>query len=47
MTTAEAIAEMMAAWEKIEADVKARMPDASPEDVYQACKTAMDAALGF
>ena len=47
MTTAQAIAEMMSAWKKIEAAMQARMPDASPEQLYQATKAAMNDALGL
>lgn len=44
-TTAEAIAEIMAAWNAIEQGVRASMPGASEDDIYLAAKAAMDAAI--
>ena len=46
MTTAQAIAEMMNAWNLIYAATQEKMPSASPEQVYQVAKSAMNSSLG-
>lgn len=45
MTTAQAIKEMMAGWMKIEAEAKKQFPNATAEELYQICKSAMNHAL--
>jgi hypothetical protein len=43
---AKAIAELMNAWNMIEARVKAAYPNASKEDVYRLTAAAMNKAVG-
>ena len=45
MTTPEAIAKMMEAWNKIEAQAKKQFPNASKEELYRITKDAMNYAL--
>ena len=45
-TTKDALVEMMAAWNKIEAKAKIEFPNATSEELYQICKSAMNYALG-
>ena len=45
ITTAEAIAEIMAAWNTIERGVRETMPGSSEDEIYEAAKAAMDAAI--
>lgn len=45
MTTPEAIAKMMEAWNKIEAQAKKQFPNASKEELYRITKSAMESAL--
>lgn len=45
MTTPEAIAKMMEAWNKIEAQAKKQFPNASKEELYRITKSAMQSAL--
>jgi len=47
MTTPEAIAKMMEAWNKIEAQAKKQFPNASKEELYRITKSAMESALKF
>lgn len=46
MTTAQAIKEMLVAWNTIEAAARIQFPNASEEELYQICKSAMKHALG-
>ena len=45
MSTPEAIAKMMEAWNKIEAQAKKQFPNASKEEIYRITKDAMNHAL--
>lgn len=45
MTDASMVAEMMAAWNKIEAAARREFPGASPERIYEIAKGAMDHAI--
>ena len=47
MTTPEAIAKMMEAWNKIEAQAKKQFPNASKEELYRITKSAFESALKF
>ena len=47
MTTVEAIKEMMAAWNTIEAKAKKQFPAATKEELYEICKGAMSHAIGI
>jgi len=47
LTTAEAIAKMMEAWNKIEAQAKKQFPNASKEELYRITKSAFESALKF
>ena len=47
LTTAEAIAKMMEAWNKIEAQAKKQFPNASKEELYRITKSAFASALKF
>jgi len=47
MTNAEAISELMAAWNKIMDAARAQFPDANDEELYQIAKGAMDHAVGI
>jgi hypothetical protein len=47
LTTAEAIAKMMEAWKKIEAQAKKQFPNASKEELYRITKSAFESALKF
>ncbi len=44
-TTLDALKEMMAGWNKIEAKAKAEFPNATKEELYNICKDAMNYAL--
>ena len=44
-TTLDALKEMMAGWNKIEAAAKIQFPNATSEELYQICKDAMNHAL--
>jgi hypothetical protein len=46
MTTAQALQEMMAAWNKIMTAAKTQFPKATEEELYQIAKGAMNHALG-
>lgn len=46
-TSAADLAEMMAAWNKIESAAKAQFPHATPEEVYEITKGAMNHSLGI
>jgi len=46
-TDAEFMAELMKAWNTIEAAAKAQFPNISNEERYQMCKGAMDHAIGL
>jgi hypothetical protein len=45
--TAKAIAEMMKAWNTIEAAARLQFPKATDAELYQICKGAMNHALGI
>lgn len=45
VTTQQAIAEMIAAWTKIESAVRNQFQSASDEEVYQITKAAMNTSL--
>ena len=45
MTTAEAIKEMMQAWDQIITAAREQYPHASEEQIYQIAKSAMNHAL--
>lgn len=47
MTTAQAIAELMAAWNKVEGIVRQLNPTWGEERVYAAVKRVIDNELGF
>lgn len=47
MTTAEAMKEMMEAWNKIMAAARQQFPKATEEELYQIAKGAMNHALGL
>ncbi len=47
LTTAEAIAKMMEAWKKIEAQAKKQFPNASKEELYRITKSEFEIALKF
>lgn len=47
MTTAEALKEMMEAWNKIMTAAREQFPTASEEELYQIAKGAMNHALGI
>jgi len=42
---ADDIAEMMNAWNKVQAAARKQFPDASEEEIYQITKDTMNAAL--
>jgi formiminotetrahydrofolate cyclodeaminase len=46
MTIAQALQEMMEAWNKIMAAAKIKFPKATDEELYQISKVAMNHALG-
>lgn len=45
--TVEAIKEAMQGWNTIEAAARKEFPNATPEELYQICKSAMNHALGI
>jgi hypothetical protein len=45
-TFAQDMAEMMQGWNKIEAAAKKQFPNATKEELFQICKSAMNHALG-
>jgi hypothetical protein len=45
MTTAQALKEMMNGWNAIEAKAKLQFPNATPDELYAICKSAMEYAL--
>lgn len=47
MSTAQAIAEMMANWTKAEAQARAQNPTATDEEIYQTVSAAMNRSLGL
>ena len=47
MTTAQAIAEMMAAWNKVEALAREQHPTATDEQIYSLTKSVMDKSLNL
>ena len=47
MTTAEALKEMMEAWNKIMAAARQQFPKVTEEELYQIAKGAMNHALGL
>lgn len=47
MTDAQLIAEMMAAWIKIEAAAREQFPSATQEEIYQIARGAMNHSLNL
>lgn len=47
MTTAEALKEMMEAWNKIMESARQQFPKATEEELYQIAKGAMNRAVGI
>ena len=45
--TVEALKEAMQGWNTIEAAARSEFPNATPEELYQICKSAMNKALGI
>lgn len=47
ISTAQAISEMMLAWNRIAASVRKKFPYADDDTVYEICSSAMYRALGM